>query len=151
MTNMFSIPNWIPRDQLTQAQFVPDVVHDGQITSMGLTYSKNKGTPLYEVKMKIWPPGSPDSKNYTAEIYLVEGQMWRPAQFFEAVGATKMWDENMVDFDTMPNRTFRVIFKTEEYNGEKKSKVKKFLKRDEPASSSPPVSAPFQDDDIPWG
>lgn len=147
---MFSIPNWLPRSELTQAQFVPHVKHDGQIVAFDMKYSKNKGTPYYEVKCKIWAPSSPNFQNYTAEIYLVPGQMWRPAQFFEAVGATKMWDDNQVDFDAMANRTFGVIFKTEEYNGEKKSKVKKFLKRDEAAPSSPAPTVPFKDDDIPW-
>lgn len=150
MTNMFSIPNWIPRDQLTKAQFEPAVVHDGQIISMTLKHSLKKGTPFFEVVCKIWPPNSPDAKNYTGQIYLSKDSMWRPAQFFDACGANKMWDDNMVNFDEMANRTFRVIFQTDEYNGEKTSKFKKFLKRDAVAPSAPPVTAPFQDDDIPW-
>lgn len=150
MTNMFSLPNWMPRGDVEGAMFKPDLPYDYEIIEIKPDNAKSSGNPIFLLSLKIHLPNG-TTKPFNASLSLSDAMNWMLLHFFDSCGASKMWDENKIDFDGLRGRTGRLVFKTEEYNGKKKSAIKDFVKRDAPVPSAPPVTAPFQDDDIPWG
>lgn len=149
MNNMFSLPNWLPRGDVDGAMFKPDLQYDYEIIEIKPDFAKSSGNPIFSLNLKIHLPNG-TTKPFNTSLSLSAAMNWLVLHFFDSCGASKMWDENKVNFDELRARTGRLIFKTEEYQGKKSSKIKDFVKRDAPAPSAPPATAPFKDDDIPW-
>lgn len=149
MTHMFSLPNWLPRGDVEGAMFKPDIHYDYEIIEIKPDFAKSSGNPVFALNLKIHLPNG-NTKPFNTSLSLSEAMNWLLLHFFDSCGASKMWDENKVDFDGLRGRTGRLIFKTEEYNGKKKSVIKDFVKRDAPSTAAPAPTAPFKDDDIPW-